>query len=225
MIAGGGWNIPTRVGLRAREQDVRRRDAAGGGRRRLGHVAQFHFTPDRYCEWIRADVPRYDELQDEVAAATADVDARRILDLGVGTGETARRVLDRHPDAQLVGIDASAEMLAAADVAGDLRVGRLEDPLPDGPFDLVVSALAVHHLDAAGKRDLFVRVSQALAARGSFVLGDVVIADEAVTPITPDFDRPERVDDLISWLADAGFAPRVTWSWKDLAVIAADRAA
>jgi tRNA (cmo5U34)-methyltransferase len=188
-------------------------------------VAQFHFTPDRYCEWIRADVPRYDELQDEVAAATAGVDARRILDLGVGTGETARRVLARHPGAQLVGVDASAEMVAAANVAGDLRVARLEDPLPNGPFDLVVSALAVHHLDAEGKRDLFRRISSALSARGRFVLGDVVVAEEAVTPITPDFDRPDRVDDLLSWLADAGFAPRVTWSWKDLAVIAADRVA
>jgi len=29
----------------------------------------------------------------------------------------------------------------------DLRVSRLEDELPPGPFDLVVSALAVHHLD------------------------------------------------------------------------------
>jgi tRNA (cmo5U34)-methyltransferase len=188
-------------------------------------MAQFHFTPDRYCEWIRADVPRYDELQDEVAAATAGIDARRILDLGVGTGETARRVLGRHPGAQLIGVDASAEMLAAANVVGDLRVGRLEDPLPDGPFDLVVSALAVHHLDPPGKRDLFRRIADALGARGRFVLGDVVVAGEAVTPITPEFDRPDRVDDLLSWLADAGFVARATWSWKDLAVSAADRAA
>jgi hypothetical protein len=48
-------------------------------------------------------------------------------------------------------------MLAAAtaEAAGaDLRVGRLQDPLPQGNFDLVVSALAVHHLDGAGKADL-----------------------------------------------------------------------
>jgi tRNA (cmo5U34)-methyltransferase len=186
-------------------------------------VAQFHFTPDRYCEWIRADVPRYDELQDEVAAATADVTATRILDLGVGTGETARRVLARHPGARLIGIDMSAEMIAAANVAGDLRVARLEDPLPDGPFELVVSALAVHPLGPAGKRDLFRRVAHVLAPRGRFVLADVVVTDEAVTPLTPEFDLPDRVDDLVSWLHAAGLDPRVTWTWQDLAVIAADR--
>jgi tRNA (cmo5U34)-methyltransferase len=69
-------------------------------------------------------------------------------------------VLARHPGATLVGIDASADMLAAADVPGaDLRVGRLQDELPAGPFDLVFSVLAVHHLDGPGKADLFRRVA------------------------------------------------------------------
>jgi tRNA (cmo5U34)-methyltransferase len=35
----------------------------------------------------------------------------------------------------------------------------LEDPLPDGPYDVVVSALAVHHLAAASKADLFRRIA------------------------------------------------------------------
>ena len=36
------------------------------------------------------------------------------LELGVGTGETAKRVLAVHPGARLVGIDGSEEMLSAA---------------------------------------------------------------------------------------------------------------
>jgi tRNA (cmo5U34)-methyltransferase len=74
-------------------------------------------------------------------------------------------VLDLHPQAELVGIDESAEMLAAASInvtAADLRVSRLQDALPEGNFDLVVSALAVHHLDGAGKADLFTRVAARL---------------------------------------------------------------
>jgi SAM-dependent methyltransferase len=119
----------------------------------VGAVAQFHFDPAHYLELMHDEVPRYVELQEETARATDGVTARTILELGVGTGETARRVLARHPGATLVGIDASAEMLAAASLPGaDLRVGRLEDPLPEGPFDLVVSCLAVHHLDGGGKR-------------------------------------------------------------------------
>jgi len=53
-------------------------------------------------------------------------------------------VFDLHPDAELVGIGVSEEMLAAesADVAAaTLRVSCLHDSLPEGNFDLVVSAL------------------------------------------------------------------------------------
>ena len=53
--------------------------------------------------------------------------------------------------------------------------GRIEDPLPEGPFDLVASALCVHHLDGAAKAELFGRVRDALAPDGLFVLGDVVV--------------------------------------------------
>jgi len=192
-------------------------------------MGQFHFTPERYLELMHAEVPRYEELQDEVAAATAGAPAASILELGVGTGETSRRVLAVHPGARLVGIDASAEMLAEARLPGaELTVARLEDPLPRGPFDLVVSCLAVHHLDAAGKRDLFRRIAEALADGGRLVLGDVIVpADpaDAVTPCTPDFDLPDRLDDQLAWLADAGFDARATWVRGDLAVVRATRAA
>jgi len=192
-------------------------------------MGQFHFTPERYLELMHAEVPRYEELQDEVAAATAGAPAASILELGVGTGETSRRVLAVHPGARLVGIDASAEMLAEARLPGaELTVARLEDPLPRGPFDLVVSCLAVHHLDAAGKRDLFRRIAEALADGGRLVLGDVIVpADpaDAVTPCTPDFDLPDRLDDQLAWLADAGFDAHATWVRGDLAVVRATRAA
>ena len=188
---------------------------------------QFHFQPEGYVDLMRSELPAYDELQEQVARASEGIAPRRILELGVGTGETARRVLAVHSDAKLVGIDASAEMLAVAReaVGGDLRVGRLEDELPRGRFDLVVSALAVHHLDAEGKRDLFRRVAARVRPGGRFVLGDVVTPErpeDAVAPLTPKFDRPDRVDDQLRWLAEAGFRPTLEWAWKDLAVIRAD---
>jgi tRNA (cmo5U34)-methyltransferase len=103
-------------------------------------VSQYHFDPDTYIEDMYTDIPVFDELQEETARATEGIAARDILELGVGTGVTAKHVLDRHRNARLTGIDESEAMLAAADIAGDLRVSRLEDPLPEGPFDLVVSA-------------------------------------------------------------------------------------
>jgi tRNA (cmo5U34)-methyltransferase len=191
---------------------------------------QFHFTPEQYLELVREEMPDYDELQRRTAAATAGIEATTILELGVGTGETARQVLAQHPQASLVGIDSSGEMLGRARQSlpdADLRVSRLEDPLPGGAFDVVVSTLAVHHLDPAGKRDLFARIADALAPHGRFVLADVIVperAEDAVTPCEPGFDLPDRLDDLLLWLAEAGFDAQPVWVRRDLAVIRADRA-
>jgi tRNA (cmo5U34)-methyltransferase len=189
-------------------------------------MGQFHFHPDDYLALMHSELPAYERLQDEAAAATGS-GATRLLELGTGTGETARRVLDRHPGASLVGIDASADMLGAADLPGaDLRVARLQEPLPGGPFDLVFTALAVHHLDGPGKADLFERVAAVLEPGGRFVLADVVVPDDpadAITPLSPDYDLPSRAGEQLAWLRAAGFDASVVWAERDLAVIVAVR--
>jgi len=191
---------------------------------------QYHFDADSYADEIRADVPSYDSLQDELAGATGS-GARRILELGTGTGETARRLLARHPDAVLVGIDENEQMLAVAGrvLPGSrvtLLTGRIEDALPDGPFDLVASALCVHHLSGMAKADLFSRIREVLAPGGLFVMGDVVVPDDpaqATTPLTPGYDSPSPLTAQMRWLAEAGLEPRVVWEQGDLAVVAARR--
>lgn len=192
-------------------------------------MGQFHFDPDSYADLMAAEVPDYGRLQAEVAAAAATVRAwpvGRVLDLGTGTGVTAAAVLARHPGASLVGLDESADMLAAARDAlppgADLRVARLEDPLPEGPFELAVSALAVHHLDGPGKADLFRRVAAVLAGGGRFALGDVVVPEDpadVVTPIDGTYDLPSSAAEQLGWLEDAGFAAEVAWAHRDLAVL------
>lgn len=164
-----------------------------------------------------------------MAAATAGMRVRTLLELGVGTGETTRRVLALHPCATVTGIDASERMLARARAAlpgADLRVGRLEETLPEGPFDLVLSALAVHHLTAEGKRGLFRRVAGELHPKGVFVLGDVVVPErreDAQIEIDWVVDLPDRAADQLEWLGKVGLAAEVVWSHRDLAVIRARR--
>jgi tRNA (cmo5U34)-methyltransferase len=192
-------------------------------------VTQWHWDPETYLENMLAEVPAYPELQEQTARAAADVAAATILELGIGTGETTRRILASHPDARLVAIDSSEEMLGHARAAfpgADLRLARLQDPLPDGPFDLVVSALAVHHLDGPGKQDLFRRVAAALLPGGTFVLADVVVPEseeDVVTPIDWEYDLPDRVDDQLDWLRAAGLDAETVWAHKDLAVMRATR--
>jgi tRNA threonylcarbamoyl adenosine modification protein (Sua5/YciO/YrdC/YwlC family) len=219
--------------------DLRRYEETGGwsvvregavSEASLGEIlgGQFHFDPLTYADEIRDEIPGFDAFEDAVVAATGD-GARSILELGTGTGETAARLLERHPDAALVGIDVSEPMLVAArsrlpDGRGSFHVARLQDPLPDGSFDLVASALCVHHLDGEEKADLFARVAAALVPGGRFVLGDVVVPDDpgqVRIELTDGYDKPSTLEEQLAWLADAGLDARVEWSDGDLAVIAA----
>jgi tRNA (cmo5U34)-methyltransferase len=192
-------------------------------------VTQWHWDPDSYLDNMLAEVPAYPELQEQAALATQGIEASEILELGIGTGETARRVLRGRPGARLTAIDSSPEMLdrARERIPGaTLAVARLEDALPTGPFDLVVSALAVHHLDGAGKRDLFRRVFEVTRAGGLFVLADVIVPErlaDVVTPIDGVYDLPDRLDDQLEWLAEAGFEAGPVWVDRDLAVVRASR--
>jgi tRNA (cmo5U34)-methyltransferase len=175
--------------------------------------AQFHWNPDTYLEEIRAEVPRYDELQDRTIEAIP-FPPGRVLELGVGTGETTRRLLERYPDADVIGLDSTPEMVFRARELGiEVRLARMEDPLPDGPWDLVISVLSVHHLEADGKRDLFRRVREQSRA---LVLGDVVDADVHITSLEPGVDFPDRAEDVAEW-CDGD----VVWEADDLAVIRA----
>jgi tRNA (cmo5U34)-methyltransferase len=192
-------------------------------------VSGFSFSPETYLDWALVDVPCFDEMQERLAEETRDLRVERALELGIGTGETTRRVLALHERARVVGVDASEAMLARArEVLPVGRVelvqARLQQSLPDGPFELVYSALAVHHLDAGEKADLFRRVEQVLSPGGRFVLADLVVperAEDAVAPVSEGLDRPDSVADQLRWLAQAGLEPQQVWEWRDFALLSA----
>lgn len=65
---------------------------------------------------------------------------RRIVDLGCGTGTSTRLLRDRWPDAELLGVDSSAEMLASAAQQDDTVrwvQGDLATWAPEAPVDLL----------------------------------------------------------------------------------------
>ena len=57
----------------------------------VGVGNQWHFDPDTYLAMVRSEIKDYDELQALIADATKSVNVTRVLDLGSGTGVTARR--------------------------------------------------------------------------------------------------------------------------------------
>jgi tRNA (cmo5U34)-methyltransferase len=174
---------------------------------------QFHADPDTYLERIRAALPGYDELQDQAVDAIP-FEPRRVLELGIGSGETTRRLLGRFPNAQVTGVDASPEMVSrACELGVEARVARIEDPFPKGPWDLVIGVLSVHHLTGEQKRGLF---SDLRAQSRSLVLGDQVKAGTHALPPEPGVDFLENAEDLAAWCEG-----EIVWRRNDLAVIRA----
>jgi tRNA (cmo5U34)-methyltransferase len=160
---------------------------------------QFDWTPEVYLERIRAEIPGYDDLQDQAVAAIS-FGPERVLELGMGTGETTRRLIEAHPDAWVVGLDASPDMVfRARKTYDDVQLARMEDPLPDGPWDLVISVLSVNRLSDDQRRNL---CRQVKGQARSLVIGDVFVGTQ--------------LEDLVRWSEG-----EVTWQQGDLAVIRA----
>jgi tRNA (cmo5U34)-methyltransferase len=162
----------------------------------------------------------------------------RAVDLGAGTGLFSAMAADALPGASFRLLDLSSEMLAQAEErfvgaargAVEKRVFDLVIDNLEGPWDLVISALAIHHLSDAEKRGLFCRIYDALAPGGLFVnaeqvLGSTPEIDEryvrrwheairasgashesvARAEARMTFDQSSTVSDQLAWLRDAGF--------------------
>jgi tRNA (cmo5U34)-methyltransferase len=182
-----------------------------------------------YLEVIRKELPEYDRLQDEVVRATDGLAVRRILDVGVGTGETSRRLLLAHPEATVTAIDSDPDLLAIArEQLGDraeLRLAELFEPLPHGPFDLIVTALSVHALRPVDRSRLYQRAYRSLRSHGRLVVADAItpgIELPGGLPLDP--RAPDRLETLVERIREAGFTtPRTTWSGSELAVVVGER--
>ena len=151
----------TVVDLRRYEVDGewQRRAGGGGGRARADRGAPLA-VPLRRCESMRTRSGRTCRHTTRSRRSwPARADRARVGSSSSGPGPARRPAGCSRATRMrsLVGIDENERMLAVA--AGALpgaracrlRAGRIEDALPAGPFDLVASALCVHHLYGGGE--------------------------------------------------------------------------
>jgi len=167
-----------------------------------------------------------------------------VLDLGAGTGLFSAMVMGRlrearlHLQARLHLIDVSDAMLAqarqrfagSADSNVSFEVCDYSQASLGGPWDLVISALSIHHLDDGAKRSLFARIFESLRPAGLFVNAEQVLGptpaaearyrrlwDEQVLASGVDrveyeravermrHDRCATLGDQLEWMRAAGF--------------------
>lgn len=151
----------------------------------------------------------------------------RLLELCCGEGLLAEALLEQLPQASLTGYDGSPTMLARA-VQRLVRFGERFSPKHfdlaardwrDGPaqYHAVLSSLAIHHLDAAGKQALYADVYQMLLPGGVFLIADLVlpVGVHALAVAADEWDAAvrQRAMELDGTLNAYDFFTREGWNY------------
>jgi SAM-dependent methyltransferase len=122
----------------------------------VDQVERYDRIAEGYARWWAPVLaPAVSELLDRLEPSIA-AGARRLVDVGTGTGQLALGALDRWPAIEIVGIDPSSEMCAMADAEADRRLSAgardrfrttvaFADELPfgDGGMDAAVSSFVL----------------------------------------------------------------------------------
>jgi tRNA (cmo5U34)-methyltransferase len=173
---------------------------------------------------------------------------RNILELGCGTGNLSVVLHEAFPEATLRVVDVSPESLeiCRGRLSGCDRLICDEADFNDlefdaGSFDLVISNIAIHHLDAEGKQSLFRRVHDWLTEDGMLCFADQCAGEtddlyarhienwrqlsmeagstEAEWKMwmqhQAEHDHHDTLSDQMVWLREAGF-PIVDCVWRYL---------
>ncbi|QSZ66141.1 class I SAM-dependent methyltransferase [Methanofollis aquaemaris] len=210
---------------------------------------------DTHRKWI---IPEFETFYGAaVWAAAWQGEAPSILDVGAGTGLLSALLLQRYPAASVTLIDNSERMLEVARqrfagregvhyLVGDYRQERLSHR-----YDLIASALSIHHLKREEKYALYQRIFEALKPGGVFVNAEQVKGESAWQqernfaywdafvnegPLPPEtkveiLERRDRLDKMeklsvqMQWLTEIGFVDvDVVYKNRPFAVFSGRRA-
>lgn len=147
---------------------------------------QFNLIAEEYDNNRKKFIPCFDDFyQGTTKFITSNIDTpKRILDLGAGTGLLSYFWFQHYPQSEYVLVDIADEMLNVARkrFSGIDNVSyQILDyckELPNGTFDVITSALSIHHLEHEDKQSLFERIYDTLPSGGLFVNYDQFCAGQ-----------------------------------------------
>lgn len=148
---------------------------------------QFNLIAKEYDANRKKFIPCFDEFYEYTTKFIASniETPKQILDLGAGTGLLSYFWFQHFPKSEYVLVDIADDML---NIARD-RFSGLENvsyevldyskEFPNGKFDIIASALSIHHLMHENKKELFSRIYNRLSDDGIFVNYDQFCADSS----------------------------------------------
>jgi SAM-dependent methyltransferase len=148
-------------------------------------TGRFDEAAEEYDGLRRKFIPCFDDFYGTGISLLGRLKPRieSILDLGAGTGLLDKYLLARYPDARYTLVDVSERMLEVARRrfagSGNFRfsVSDYSEGLPEGRFDLVASALSIHHLEEGAKARLYRAAFDSLEPGGCLLNLDQFDAD------------------------------------------------
>jgi tRNA (cmo5U34)-methyltransferase len=188
----------------------------------------------------RTNLPHAEEIRNAVLEQVP-ANVKRVLDLGTGDGRLMALVKLKNPKAEGVALDFSEPMLKLARerfakdklvkvVKHDLNVTLPAAQL--GCFDLIISGLAIHHVNHERKKQLYQEIFNLLNHNGVFCnLEHVASATESLhrkfltavglTTITDDpSNKLLDVETQLRWLREPGFEDvDCMWKWREVAIL------
>ena len=179
-------------------------DENGGrpSREHVGAVARVYGPEGYERSRIQRYIARVHDAMLDALAGKVDV-PRRILDVGCGTGRLLRKLGERWPSSQLLGVDPNEGMVSVArrlTPLASLHVGTAESmPIDSASIDLVVTSISFHHWpdQPRGLREVF----RVLRPGGCLCLGDITLPRWLARLIRSGARTPDVLHGLI---AEAG---------------------
>lgn len=216
----------------------------------MGATTHLGIKFGEYDATIASLIPHYKELIVAAAAAVEALapNAPAVVDLGTGSGALAAEILKVRPKARLIGIDADASMLSAAERRLRGRIDTIQDNFELARIprcDVVSASFALHHVDTGRKKAaLYKRSFAALRDGGMIVSADCFLAmsrklqkrqrEAWLAHLQKRYTRKKAEHFLNTWakedvyftldrelelLKDAGFSTEVTWRRDSFAVM------